>query len=211
MIREKLEGYYHAIFEKELLEEIIAVGTYRKVKQDELLLDIGDNFEYIPLMLSGAIKISRENDKGEEIALYFLEHGDTCTITFVSGLQSSKSKIRGVAEKESEVIFIPIEKLEAWMIKYKSWRSYVIESYNIRLNEMIEAIDTLAFMKMDERIFKYLSDKVKIMGDPILHTTHQDIAIDLNTSRVVISRLLKKLENDGKIKLFRNKVEVLQY
>ncbi len=211
MLKDLLNEYYNIIFEPELIEEIIAVGAYKKVKEDELLLDIGDSFEYIPLMLSGAIKISRENDKGEEIVLYFLEHGDTCTITFVSGLQSNKSKIRGVAERESEIIFIPIAKLEEWMIKYHSWREYVIDSYNTRLNEMIEAIDTLAFMKMDERIFKYLSDKVKIMRDPVLHTTHQDIAIDLNTSRVVVSRLLKQLENEQKIKLYRNKIEVLEY
>ena len=97
------------------------------------------------------------------------------------------------------------------MVKYKSWRDFVIESYNIRLNEMLEAIDTLAFMKMDERIYKYLTDKVKIMRDPNLNTTHQEIAIDMNTSRVVVSRLLKQLENEGKIKLYRNKIEVLEF
>ena len=97
------------------------------------------------------------------------------------------------------------------MAKYKTWREFVIESYSSRLDEMIEAIDTLAFMKMDERLFKYLTDKVKIMRDPTLNTTHQEIAIDLNTSRVVVSRLLKQLENDGKIILHRNKIEVLEY
>ena len=209
MVKEKLEEYYNVVFEPELLEEIAEVGTYRHVKENELLLDIGDQFHQIPLMLTGAIKISRETKAGEEIVLYFLERGDTCTITFGSGLQSSKSKVRGVAEKDSEIIFIPVEKLEEWMVKYPSWRSFVIDSYNIRLNEMLEAIDTLAFMKMDQRLFKYLTDKVQIMRSTTLNTTHQEIAIDLNTSRVVISRLLKQLENEGKIKLYRNKIEVI--
>jgi len=211
MIKEKLEEYYNVVFEQKLLDEIAEVGTYRKVKENELLLDIGDKFHQIPLMLTGAIKISRETNAGEEIVLYFLERGDTCTITFGSGLQSSKSKVRGVAEKDSEIIFIPVEKLEEWMVKYPSWRSFVIDSYNIRLNEMLEAIDTLAFMKMDQRLFKYLTDKVQIMRSTTLNTTHQEIAVDLNTSRVVISRLLKQLENEGKIKLFRNKIEVIDF
>ncbi len=211
MIREKLNEFYKVVFEEELINEIAEVGTYKKIRENELLLDIGDNFNRIPLMLTGAIKISRETKNGDEIVLYFLERGDTCTITFGSGLNSSKSKVRGVAEKPSEVIFIPVEKLEEWMVKYASWRSFVIESYNIRLNEMLESIDTLAFMKMDQRLYKYITDKVKIMRSTTLNTTHQEIAIDLNTSRVVVSRLLKQLENEGKIKLFRNRIEVLVF
>lgn len=211
MIREKLNEYYKVVFEPKLIDEIVEIGTYKKIRENELLLDMDDNFNRIPLMLTGAIKISREVSNGDEIVLYFLERGDTCTISFGSGLASSKSKIRGVAEKESEIIFIPAYKLEEWMVKYKSWRSFVIDSYNIRLNEMLEAIDTLAFMKMDQRLYKYLTDKVKIMRDTTLNTTHQEIAIDLNTSRVVVSRLLKQLENQEKIKLFRNKIEVIDF
>ncbi len=174
-----------------------------------MILEI--RFITFPLSLPGAIKISRETKKGDEIVLYFLERGDTCTITFGSGIQSNKSKVRGIAEKDSELIFIPVEKLEEWMIKYASWRSFVIDSYDLRLNEMLEAIDTLAFLKMDERLYKYLVDKVQIMRSTELHTTHQEIAIDLNTSRVVVSRLLKQLENEGRIKLFRNKIEILDF
>ena len=211
MIREKLEEYFGVIFEPELIDEIAEVGTYKKVEENEILMDIGDKFQCIPLMLTGAIKISRETKDGEEIVLYFLERGDTCTITFGSGLQSNKSKVRGIAEKESEIITIPVEKLEEWMVRYKSWRTFVIDSYNIRLSEMLEAIDTLAFMKMDQRLFKYLTDKVQIMRSTTLNTTHQEIAVDLNTSRVVVSRLLKQLENEGKIKLYRNKIEVLDF
>jgi len=211
MIRDKLDDFYGVVFEDELIEEIAKVGVYKKIEENELLLDIGDRLSQIPLMLTGAIKISREISNGDELVLYFLERGDTCTVSFANCLKSSESKIRGVAEKTSEVVFIPVQKMEEWMVKYKSWRDFVIESYNIRLNEMLEAIDTLAFMKMDERIYKYLTDKVKIMRDPNLNTTHQEIAIDMNTSRVVVSRLLKQLENEGKIKLYRNKIEVLEF
>ncbi len=211
MIREKLKEYFNVVFEEDLINEIVEVGTYKKVKENELLLDLGDKFDRIPLMLSGAIKISREDENGDEIVLYFLERGDTCTITFGSGLNCIKSKVRGVAEKDSEVIFIPVEKLEEWLVKYKSWRIFIIDSYNIRLSEMLEAIDTLAFMKMDQRLYKYLTDKVKIMRNSTLNTTHQKVAQDLNTSRVVVSRLLKQLENEKKIQLYRNKIEVLEF
>lgn len=220
-MRDKLQDYFSVVFEPELLEEIAKNGALKVIKENELLIDVGGNITHIPLLLNGAIKIVREDDNGDEIVLYFLERGDTCAISFVNclnrnesndrNLTYSKSKVRGIAEKDSEVIFLPVTKLAEWMEKYQSWRVFVIESYSERLNEMIEAIDTLAFMKMDQRLLKYLQDKVKIMRNPILNATHLQIASDLNTSRVVVSRLLKQLENEGKIKLFRKKIEVLTY
>lgn len=207
----KLQDYYSVIFEPELINEIIKFGKFTNIKKNELLIDVGSKITHVPLLLNGAIKIVREDKNGDEIVLYFLERGDTCAISFVNCLNNSKSKVRGIAEKDSEAIFLPVKKLEEWMATFKTWREFVIESYSSRLNEMIEAIDTLAFMKMDQRLLKYLQDKVKIMRDPILSATHLQIALDLNTSRVVVSRLLKQLENEGKIKLFRKKIEVLEY
>jgi len=210
-MKEQLQDYFNFIFEPELLKGIEKHGTLAKLKKDGLLIDIGDKITAVPLLLNGAVKIMREDENGDELILYFLERGDTCAISFVNCLNNSKSKVRGIAEKNSEVIYIPVKKLKEWMAKYETWREFVIESYSNRLDEMIEAIDTLAFMKMDQRVFKYLSDKVKIMRSPTLNTTHQYIASDLNTSRVVISRILKQLENEDKIKLFRNRIEVLEY
>lgn len=210
-MREKLNNYYSVVFEPELLEEIIQVGTFKKLKENELLIDLGGKMNAIPLLLNGAIKIVREDKNGDEILLYFLERGDTCAISFASGLANVKSRVRAITEKESEIIFLPLAKLDEWLIKYKSWRNFVIDSYNVRMNEMMETIDTLAFMKMDQRLYKYLCDKAQILRETSLNTTHQEIAYDLNTSRVVVSRLLKQLENDGKIKLFRNRVDVLEF
>jgi len=210
-MKELLNDFFTVVFEPELIKEILKVGRYKKIRENELLIKLGEPINEIPLLINGAIKIVREDKKGDEIVLYFLERGDTCAISFGSCLNHKQSKIKGIAERDSEVVFIPIEKLDDWLAKYQSWRRFVIDSYSIRLNEMIEAIDTLAFMKMDERLFKYLTDKVQIMRSTTLATTHQQIAYDLNTSRVVISRLLKQLENEGKIKLYRNKLEVLDF
>ncbi len=210
-MREKLNEFYSFVFEEELMDEIVKYGVYQKLREDELLIDLGDTMKGIPLLLEGAIKIVREDKNGEEILLYYLERGDTCASSFSSAISNGKCGIRAIAEKDSEIIFLPKDKLDEWLVKYKSWRNFVIDSYNIRLNEMMETIDTLAFMKMEERLYKYLTDKAQILRDTSLETTHQDIAYDMHTSRVVISRLLKQLEKEGKIKLLRNKIEVLEF
>ncbi|MFA5299312.1 MAG: Crp/Fnr family transcriptional regulator [Lutibacter sp.] len=137
-MREKLEKYFSFVFEKALLDEIVQVGVYKKLRENEVLVDLGDKMKGVPLLLEGAIKIVREDKFGEEILLYFLERGDTCASSFASVISNGKCGIRAIAEKESEIIFLPKEKLDEWLVKYKSWRDFVIESYNIRLNEMME-------------------------------------------------------------------------
>lgn len=206
---EKLKEAYHFIFEEELINEIAEAGTQKFVKAGEKIIEIGDYVKMMPLLLEGAIKIMREDRDGDELLLYFLERGDTCAMTLSCCLGQTKSEIRAVAEKDTVLIMIPIEKMEEWTSKYKSWRNFVFESYHARLTEMLDTIDTIAFLNMDQRLMKYLQDKAKINQHEIVNNTHQEIAYDLHTSRVVISRLLKKLELEGKIKLQRNSIEVL--
>ncbi len=207
-LKEKLNDYYSHIFEKELINEICELGTYRTLSQGELIINIGDNMTHIPLILNGAVKVIRKDRKGEEITLYFLEKGDTCAISFVNCINRRKSILKATTEKETEAVFIPVNKIDEWLKKYETWRHFIIDSYHMRLIEMVEAIDSLAFMKLDDRLYKFLSDKVKIMKDSVLKITHQEIADDLNTSRVVVSRMLKNLENEGKITIRRNRIIV---
>ena len=204
----ELKEAYHFIFEEELIEEINNCGIQRSFSEGEKIMDIGDYVTAMPLLLEGAIKILREDKDGDELLLYFLERGDTCALTLSCCLGRTKSKIRAVAERETKLIMIPIEKMEEWTSRYKSWRNFVFESYNSRLNEMLETIDTIAFMNMDQRLMRYLRDKAKINQSDTLSVTHQQIAYDLHTSRVVVSRILKKLEIEGKIKLHRNAILV---
>ena len=208
-MKEILEQAYGYIFEEALLIEIEKVATYKEFKAEDNLIEIGDYIKSMPLLLNGAIKILREDENGDELLLYFLERGDTCAMTLTCCMGKSKSKIRAVAENDGAMFMIPVEKMEEWLTQYKTWRNFVFESYNIRLNEMLEAIDTLAFMNLDERLYKYLTDKAKVIGNTDINTTHQQIAYDMHTSRVVISRLLKSLEIQGKIKLHRNKIEIV--
>ncbi len=208
MLQEVFEAYSF-VFEEELLEEISEVGILKEFKENEMIIEIGDSVSSMPLLLSGAIKILREDQDGGELLLYFLERGDTCAMTLSCCLGNTKSEIRAVAEMPTKLIMIPIEKMEEWISKYKSWRDFVFESYHSRLSEMLDTIDTIAFLNMDERLLKYLRDKAKINQNELVQITHQQIAYDLHTSRVVISRLLKKLELKGTIALNRNSIEVI--
>lgn len=208
-IKEKLKDYYSVVFDEELLNEIAEIGVYRKYDKGRTMIEIGDELTEIPLILDGAVKIIREDSKKDEILMYFLERGDTCAISFVNCINKNRSIFRGEVEKDTECIMIPVKKIEEWLIKYRSWRQFIVDSYHSRMLEMVEAIDSLAFMNLDDRLYKYLTDQVKIMRNFNLHVKHQEIADDLNTSRVVISRLLKKLERSGKIKLGRNKIRII--
>lgn len=205
MIQELTHNYSH-LFEKELLNEINQVGTFKEVPEGDKLIEIGQYVRSMPLLVSGAVKILREDNDGDELLLYFLEKGDTCAMTLTCCLGQTKSEIRAIAETDAKLIMIPIEKMEEWSAKYKSWRNFVFESYHNRLNELLETIDSIAFLKMDERLLKYLNEKARISNDNIINNTHQEIAYELHTSRVVISRLLKKLENLGKVELHRNHI-----
>ncbi len=203
-----LEEAYHLTFEKELLKEIAEAGKLKTFKEGEKIIEIGDYVTAMPLLLNGAIKILREDKEGDELLLYFLESGDTCAMTLSCCLGQTKSEIRAVAETDTTLIMVPINKMEEWTSKYKSWRNFVFESYHTRLTEMLDTIDTIAFLNMDQRLMRYLRDKAKINQNEEVQVTHQEIAYDLHTSRVVISRLLKKLELDGSIELRRNNIKV---
>ncbi len=205
---DSLKQKYGHLFEDKLIDDIAISGTFKEVKEGGKMLEIGEYVKTMPLLISGAIKILREDEEGDELLLYFLEAGDTCAMTLSCCIGHKKSEVRAIAEKDSTLIMIPVQKMEEWSSKYKSWRNFVFESYQNRLNEMLETIDSIAFLKLDERLLKYLKDKARITDNPIINSTHQQIAYELHTSRVVISRLLKKLEKLEKIQLHRNHIVI---
>jgi CRP/FNR family transcriptional regulator len=209
-MKDLLKETYGFVFEDALIEEIASVSLLKDFKEGDILIDFGDFIKKMPLLIKGAIKILREDFDEGELLLYFIEKGDTCAMTMACCMGDTKSEIRAVAETSGQVIMIPVQKMEEWLGKYKSWRNYVFNSYNSRMKEMLSAIDSLAFMNMDERLWHYLLEKSKINNSKEITGTHQEIAYDLHTSRVVISRLLKALENAGKIRLHRASIELLR-
>lgn len=202
LIRDSL-GY---VLEEALIDEIVKVGQLKEVAADEIILNVGDKMKMIPIVLEGSIKVSRENDNGDELLLYYIEGGDTCAMTLQCCVRQSASEIKATSMEPSLLLMIPVDMMEAWMHKYKSWREYILQSYHTRLTELMETVDAMAFMRLDERLMKYLVDQAKLLGSLDINLTHQQIAEDLHSSRVVISRLLKQLEIKGKIKLQRNKI-----
>ena len=208
MIKE-LQDSFGNRFEGPLLQEIAQVGTFKEVPQGHTLIDLGDYIRTMPLLVEGAIKILREDEEGDELLLYYLEQGDTCSMTMACCLHDSQSEIRAITETDAKLIMVPIRKMEEWTGTYRSWRNFVFDSYHNRLNELLQTVDNIAFKNMDDRLWDYLLKKAEISGNSIIQNTHQDIAYDLHSSRVVISRLLKKLEKLGRVRLTRNQIELL--
>ena len=211
MIAKTLLQPFNYLFDSETIDNIANVAILKTFHKSDIIIDIGQDLNYIPLLISGNIKVLREDSHGDELLLYVLESGDTCAMSLTCCMVKSVSKIRAIADEDATVIMIPIENMKLWFNTNESWRNFILQSYQIRFDEMLETIDTLAFMKMDERLFKYLTDQVKLSASTHLEVTHQEIAEDLNTSRVVISRLLKQLEKENKIELGRNKINVLKF
>lgn len=206
---EELKINYGHIFEDSLINEILQVGTYREIPEGFKMMEIGAYIKGMPLLISGAIKILREDKNGDELLLYYLEKGDTCSMTMSCCMGQAKSEIRAIAETDTKLIMIPIRKIEEWTGKYKTWRNFVFESYHNRLNEMLHTVDSIAFDNLDQRLLNYLKEKARVNDSNTIKNTHQEIAHELHSSRVVISRLLKKLEVLGNVELQRNCIEII--
>lgn len=207
----KLEERFQAIFEPRLINEICQNGNLRVYKPDETIIDIGMLITHMPLVISGSVKVLTEDAKGDELLLYYLELGETCAVTLNCCTRKSKSTVRAITETETELLFVPVEKMDEWMVKYASWRAYVMESYNERLNEMVSAIDNIVFNSLEERLKRYIKDKAWMAKSAVLNISHQDIANELYASRVAVSRLMKKLEGENFIEQLRNKIVVVEY
>ena len=208
-LKSKIQETYGDVLEDSLIEEIAKVSMYNKIEKGNILIDIDDELTHVPMILTGVVKIIRKDTNGDELALYYLEKGNTCAISFVNCINRKKSIFRGEAELDVEAIFVPVEYIDEWLVKYRSFRHYIIDSYHFRLLEMVDSIDSLAFLKLEERLFNYLNEKMKITNNDTLDITHQELAEDLNSSRTVISRLLKRLEHEGKVRMHRNRLQII--
>ncbi|MEQ8707225.1 MAG: Crp/Fnr family transcriptional regulator [Phaeodactylibacter sp.] len=204
-----IRQHYPQLAERNLQEEIAKEGTIMHFKSGSMIMDFGAYVKIMPLIIKGSIKVSREDEEGNELFLYYLTPGETCSMSFTCCLMDKKSEIRTVAEEDTTLIGIPTRFMDEWMSRYPSWKNYVMTSYDNRLLELVRTIDSIAFKKMDERLLEYLEQKAKANNNRTLSATHQEIAYDLNASREAVSRLLKQLERDGVVKLGRNRIELL--
>ncbi len=200
---------FHNIFELSLLDEIEDVASIKHLKADKTLMEPGQAVRFIPILLKGSIKVSRKDELDNEVFLYYLNEGETCSITFTCCMQRKLSQVVAICEEDVELLIIPIDYMDKWMSQYSTWRSFVMNTSQAKFDELINAVDQIAFQKLDERLLTYLKDKSILLTTSVLNISHSQIAKDMNTSRVVVSRLLKKLEIDKVIKLGRNNIQLL--
>ena len=200
---------FDSTFEPALIKEMQELGEVKHFKEGDLIIDYGKYIRMMPLIVKGTIKVLRKDERGKEILLYYLSSHEACSMAYSCCLEAKKSEIKAIAEEDVDLIAIPHAKLDDWLCKYPSWKNYLMRSFNERFLELLKSIESIAFHKLDERLISYLKEKQRYSGSAVIKTSHYLIADELATSRVVVSRLLKQLENDGKILLYRNEIKLL--
>ena len=196
-------------FEPALIEDIMSCCALREIPAGTVIMRAGQFIRSTVLVLEGLIKVYRTDDEGNEFFMYHLGPGDACALSMTCAIGSEKSAISAKTSKDSTILMIPIEKMDEWMASYRSWYQFVVKTYRERFDELLQTLDSVAFRHMDERIEFYLKRHMDKLGTNVIPITHQEIAQELNSSREVISRLLKKLAERGKIKLNRYNIEII--
>jgi CRP/FNR family transcriptional regulator len=187
----------------------VEAGQYKRVPVGTYLIRPGEYIRSVPIIVSGSVKIIRSDQEGREALLYYLGGVDTCAMSLTCCLSRKQSEITAVVDEETEMIVIPVEKIDAWMCQYTSWKQFIFQTYQKRFDDLLSTIDEVMFHKLDERLLAYIQKKVTSCQCSELAITHEEIAHELATSREVISRLLKQLEKTGQIKLMRNKIALV--
>ena len=208
MTLERLKQALPNITDPKLLQAILEKGQEMNLETGKILMEPGQFIKAVPLVLEGSVKIMRMDEDGKELFLYYLEPGQTCALSLTCCSAARPSEIKAVVEEKAVMIFIPIQLHEQWMDEFKQWKDFVSSTYQQRFHEMLIALDAVAFKRMDERLMRYIVTKMKQLKANELHTTHQEIANELGTSREVISRLLKQLEKKKWIELGRNVIYI---
>lgn len=190
----------------DLVEKLYQNGFIKKYQQGDIILDENASIRAIPIVMKGMMKVIRTEEDGREILLYYIKAGESCIMSFLGGIHDEKSILKAEIEEESEILFLPVEKASLFMKDYPEWVDYIFRLYHKRFEELLDIINAIAFKKVDERLLQLVEKKSEISQSKTIVTTHEQLANELGTARVVVSRLLKQLEDAGKLKLGRNKI-----
>jgi CRP/FNR family transcriptional regulator, anaerobic regulatory protein len=194
-------------FESGLRKAISETGTLKEFKAHEELIREDQYIRSFPIVLSGLIKVCRTDEEGNELLLYYLRPGEVCTVSLICCMDRTRSRVKAITEVKTTAILVPVELLDSWMTMYQTWKEYVMRSIQMRFDELLHALDSIAFMKLDERLAKFFSDRFRSSGSKIFEGSHQDVALAMNSSREVISRLLKQMEKNGLISMSRGRID----
>jgi CRP/FNR family transcriptional regulator len=207
MIRELVQEKFPQ-FERELQEELARSATLREFAPGTPLMRTGQYFTSTLLIIEGLVKLYREGEDGNEFFIYYLNPGQACALSMICAAKHEASQIMAQAVEPTLALALPLEQMDSLMRQYRTWYYFVLETYRMRFEELLMTLDSIAFQALDERLVFYLKRQQEALGTRQLPLTHQQIADDLNSSREVISRLLKKLEQQGRVQLHRQTIEL---
>jgi CRP/FNR family transcriptional regulator len=190
-------------------EKLFTYGRRRAFKEGDTILQENAYIKSIPIVVKGSIKVIRTDEDGREILLYYIKAGESCIMSFLGAMHDDTSKIKAVAEEDCEILFIPNDKVSLLLKEYPEWLDYIFRLYHKRFEELLEVVNEIAFKKMDERLLNFIQKKCELTQSKTLSITHEQLANELGTARVVVSRLLKQMEDEGLVKLGRNKITLL--
>jgi len=193
----------------ELAEKLNQYGIRKAFSEGAVVLDEHSHISSIPIVTRGSIRVMRTEPDGRELLLYYIKAGESCIMSFLGGLHNETSKIRAVVEEDVEILFLPMDKVSYFIKEYPQWLEYIFKLYHKRFEELLEIVNAVAFKKVDERLLALLHKKVELTGNKTLSITHEQLANELGTARVVVSRLLRQLEEEGVLETGRNKISLL--
>ena len=192
-----------------VMEQLLAYGITKKFIEGDVILREDAYIKAIPIVSSGSLRVMRTEDDGREILLYYINAGESCIMSFLGGLHHDTSKVTAIAEEETEIILLPIEKVSLLIKESPEWLDYIFRLYHKRFEELLEVVNAIAFKKVDERLLDFIKKKSELTKSKTLIITHEKLANELGTARVVVSRLLKHMEDQGLVKLGRNKISLV--
>jgi CRP/FNR family transcriptional regulator len=196
-------------YSPQIREKLSDIGFTRKFAEGDVILNENAYIKAIPIVTKGNIRVMRTDDDGREILLYYIKAGESCIMSFLGGMHNDTSKVKAIAEEETEILFIPIDKVTVLIKEFPEWLDYIFRLYHKRFEELLEVVNAVAFKKMDERLLNFIQKKCALNQSNTLHLTHEQIATELGTARVVVSRLLKQMEDEGLVLLGRNKISLV--
>lgn len=206
---DKLENIAEFKSSPELIAKLYQHGISKQYQAGEILIDENSYIRSIPIVIKGSLKVIRTEEDGREILLYYIQAGESCIMSFLGGLHNETSKVKAEIEEDAEILFLPMDKVSLFIKEYPEWLDYISRLYHKRFEELLDIVNAIAFKKVDERLLKLLRIKSDLNQTKIILTTHEQLANELGTARVVVSRLLKQLEENGLVILGRNKIELL--
>lgn len=189
-----------------LQEKLLEYSTVKKLKKGDVLMSENSYIRSIPIVIKGSLQVLRSDEEDKEILMYYIKGGESCIMSFMGGLHNEKSKLKAIAEEDSEILFLPIERVRDLIKEFPQWLEYIFRLYHKRFEEMLDLINAITFKKVDARLMDLLLKKYEIVGKNEINITHEQLANELATARVVISRLLKQMETQGLIEMGRNKI-----